>query len=109
MSQASLQLLGTITASCLALIGIYISLRPTKQQTKINQSQNLFNDLQEERNELKREREELKDRVYKIECDLRAARTRELRRDDFIQELRNHIRLEKGPPPPPWPEELLNG
>lgn len=106
MSQDLLQLLGTIAAAFIGFVGIYLSVRQTSHQSKTDAAQGLFNELQEERNELKREREELRGRLDRCELELRQVRIRELQRDEYLQDLRNHIRLELPPPPPPWPEHL---
>jgi cell division protein FtsB len=93
---------GTIGAALIGLAGIILSLRQSTQKSKTDAAQALFNELQEERAELKAERKELRERVDRIE-------ERERIRDDYIQELRQHIRLGLPPPPPPWPEGIRNG
>lgn len=117
MSQATLQFLGTIATALLALFGIYLSTRQTSKKSSTDAAQKLFEEVQEERALLKAERDALVQKIKDLEDgqrndrtrydeELRALKHRELARDDFIQELRNHIRQEKGPPPPDWPEEL---
>jgi cbb3-type cytochrome oxidase subunit 3 len=109
VTAAGLQLTGTIATAILALAGIWLSVRPTQKRNQSDAAQSLFNELQEERAELKRERTELKAEVEAIKVELLAAHRREIVRDDFIQDLRNHIRRGLGPPPPDWPEELRHG
>lgn len=106
MSQGAWLFVGNATAGVLALFGIWLSVRKDDKKTRSDAAQSLFNELQEERAELKRERAELKQKVERMDQEMRAAHQRELIRDDFIQELRNHIRRGLGPPPPDWPEEL---
>lgn len=102
MSQDVWQFLGTLVAALIGFVGIWMSLRQSGRKSKTDAAQSLFNDLQEERQELKDEREKLKARVDRIE-------ERERIRDDYIQELRQHIRLGLPPPPPNWPEGIRNG
>lgn len=98
----------------------WLGIRQTGKKTKTDSAQTMIDQLQEERDAAQSrhdvvvERLEAKlkagdERMDKFALDMRAAYQRELRRDDFIQELRNHIRLDLGPPPPEWPEELRRG
>lgn len=102
MSQATLQFLGTIAAGLLALLGIWLTVRQAGKQTKTNVAQQLIDQLQEERSKIQ-------DRLDRIEADNRKRDERERIRDDYIQELRQHIRLGLPPPPPAWPGELRHG
>lgn len=98
----------------------WLGIRQTGHKNKTDTAQTMFDQLQEERDaaerrhaadklEWKEELRELKNELSRVNLDMRAAYLREIRRDDFIQDLRNHIRLGKGPPPPDWPEELRRG
>lgn len=105
----------------------WLGVKQTGRKQKTDTAQQMFDQLQEERNtareahaadiermEKRLERAEEKaakadEKAEKLAEDMRAAHRRELLRDDFIQELRNHIRLGLGPPPPDWPEELRRG
>lgn len=98
----------------------WLGVKQTGKKNKVDSVQQLIDQLQEERDagerrhdkeraEMKAEMREVKAELSKVNEDMRAAYSRELARDDFIQELRNHIRLGLGPPPPEWPEELRRG
>lgn len=105
----------------------WLGVKQTGKKAKTDSVQQLVDQLQEERDtardahsadmdrmEKRLEKAEAKaekadEKAEKLAQDMRAAHYRELLRDDFIQELRNHIRLGLGPPPPEWPEELRRG
>lgn len=105
----------------------WLGVKQTGKKNKVDSVQQLIDQLQEERDTARRQHVEDMDRMEKrvekaektaenavtkadgLAEDIRAAHRRELVRDDFIQELRNHIRLGLGPPPPEWPEELRRG
>lgn len=106
VSPETLGFLGTATTGLLALAGIYMSVRQSGSKTKTDAAQGLFNELQEERAELKRDRAELHTQVSALRSEIAALRRENIDLMDFVQDLRNHIRAEKGPPPPPWPEAI---
>lgn len=98
----------------------WLGVKQTGRKNKTDSVQQLVDQLQEERDaaehrhneamqriELKLEKTEAK--VEKLDEDARESYRRELVRDDYIQDLRNHIRLGLGPPPPEWPQELRRG
>lgn len=98
----------------------WIGIRQTGKKNKTDTAQSMFDQLQEERDAAQSRHDVVVERLEgklkaadarmdKFAEDMRAAYRRELLRDDFIQELRNHIRLDLGPPPPEWPEELRRG
>lgn len=104
----------------LASLVTWLGIRQSGKKNKTDTAQQMFDQLQEERDaaekrhaadkaEWKEELREVKDELKKVNEDVRAAYRREMDRDDFIQELRNHIRLGLGPPPPEWPESLRHG
>lgn len=95
----------------------WLGIRQSGKKTKNDTAQQMFDQLQEERDAAEKRHDIIVDkletklaeadkRMDAFAADMRAAYLRELARDDFIQELRNHIRLDLGPPPPEWPEEL---
>ncbi|WDF32259.1 hypothetical protein PTW37_10270 [Arthrobacter agilis] len=45
-------------------------------------------------------------RIEKVEREQERSKRREHIRDDYINELRNHIETGLGPPAPPWPKSL---
>lgn len=106
VSGASLQFLGTLATAVLAFLGIWLSVRQSGQKTKTDAAQGLFNELQEERAELKKDRAELHTQIKALREEVAVLRKENIDLMDFVQDLRNHIRAEKGPPPPPWPQAL---
>lgn len=106
MSPEALTFLGAIATPVLALAGILFTLRQSKAKTKTDAAQGLFNELQEERAELKKDRVELHKEIAALRAEIAALRLENIDLMDFVQDLRNHIRAEKGPPPPPWPEAI---
>lgn len=110
-----------------AVLVTWLGVKQTGRKQKTDTAQQMFDQLQEERdaareshaadmarmeNRLQRAEdaaEKADQKAEKLAEDMRASHKRELLRDDFIQDLRNHIRLGLGPPPPDWPEELRRG
>lgn len=103
MSAAALQFGGTLVTAVLAFFGIWLSVRQTGQRTKTDAAQGLFNELQEERAELKKDRAELHAQLVALREEVAVVRRENLDLMEFVQDLRNHIRRDLGPPPPPWP------
>lgn len=99
MSADTWQFLGILVTAVGTLLGIYLGVRQTGRKTRTDAAQGLIDQLQEERGEIRKE-------LNAVQVELRAIRERELIRDDYIQELRNHIREGLPPPPPEWPEGL---
>lgn len=104
----------------LASLVTWLGIRQSGKKNKTDTAQQMFDQLQEERDAAERRHdkvverlegklEKAEERLASMEADQRAAYLREMTRDDFIQELRNHIRLGLGPPPPEWPESLRHG
>lgn len=101
-----LQFLATVLAVGGSILTTWLVVGQTGKKNKTDAAQALFNEVQEERAELKQERTELRGRIERIEAENRARDERERIRDDYIQELRDHIRRGLPPPPPEWPAGL---
>lgn len=104
----------------LASLVTWLGIRQSGKKNKTDTAQQMFDQLQEERDaaekrhdkvveRLETKLEKAEERMASMEADQRAAYQREMARDEFIQDLRNHIRLGLGPPPPEWPEALRHG
>lgn len=108
MSQDTWQFLGIIATAVLTLIGLYVSSRPANKKNKVDTAQGLIDQLQEERNEVRKEFDSHKractEEVQALRTDVARFRMEHMQLIDFAQSLRVHIRDEKGPPAPDWPD-----
>ena len=109
MTPEFLQTVKDIALPVLTAAGTWFGLRLSSRKNKSDDAQALFNEVQEERGELKKERAELKTEMGLLRGEVAQLRAENMAMRDYVQELRNDIRMGTPPPPRPWPEGLAGG
>ena len=123
MSPEAWLLLGTVVTALAALVRVWMLIRQQGRQSRTTDAQQIIDQLQEERGareeQHRREMTALEQRhnheiagvrgeVSDLRVRMSRMEDRELAHFDYEYKLRAHIDQRKGPPPPPWPVELMH-